>query len=71
MRIVISCSSFNIASWREEIRRIHQKQTHQQPRPAHVSTKMSMLLHAQGFDRDLDCDCLAYSRNGFRALAKH
>src|ERR1700738_1799482 len=33
MRIVISCSSFNIASWREEIRCIHQKQTHQQPSP--------------------------------------
>jgi hypothetical protein len=32
---------------------------------------MSMLLHARRFDLDVDCDCLADSRNRFRALARH
>jgi hypothetical protein len=62
---------FNIASWREEMRCIQKKQTPQQPKPTHVSRKMSMLLHARGFDLDVDCDCLADSRNRFRALAEH
>src|SRR5205814_1786534 len=71
MRVVISWSSFSIAPWREEMRRIHQKQTHQQPRPTHVSTKRITSLHARGFDLDADCDRLADSRNRFGALAEH
>src|SRR5205814_10389696 len=71
MRVVISWSSFSIAPWREEMRRIHQKQTHQQPRPTHVSTKRIMSLHARGFDLDVDSDRLADSRNRFGALTEH
>src|SRR5438046_4258368 len=71
MRVVISWSSFSIASWREEMRRIHQKQTHQQPRPTHVSTKRIMSLHARRFDLDVDRDRLGNSRNRFGALIEH
>jgi len=71
MRVVIPWSSFNTASWREEMRCIHQKQTHQQPRPIHVSTKRIISLHARSFDLDVDCHRLADSRNRFGALAEH
>src|SRR6266487_1547771 len=71
IRVVISWSSFSIASWREEMRRIHQKQTHQQPRPTHVSTKRVMSLHTRGFDLDVDRHRLADSRNRFSALVEH
>src|SRR5207247_4216164 len=48
MRLVISCSSSNIAYWRDEMRCIHQKKTHQQQRLSQVSTKRIMSLLVRG-----------------------
>src|SRR5216110_3596217 len=59
IRLVISCSSSNIASWRDEMRCIHQKQAHQQPTPNQVRTKRVMSLCPDCFDLDVNGDCLA------------
>src|SRR6266487_3533315 len=71
MRVVISCNSFNIVSWRDEMRCIHQKQTHQQPRPAQVSVNRIILLCPRRFDLDVDRNCLANPGDSFRALTEH
>lgn len=64
-------SSFNIASWRAEMRCIHQKQTHQQPKPIQVSANMPISLRPRRFDLDVDRDRLADPGESFRALAEH
>ncbi len=70
MRVVISCSSFKRASWRAEMRCIHQKQTHQQSRPIQVSANIVVLLRPLRFDLDVDRDGLADSRHCFGCRGK-
>src|SRR6266404_2303510 len=71
MRAVISCNSFNMASWRDEMRCIHQKQAHQQPRPIQVRANTVISLCPRRFDFDVDRDRLANPGDSFRALAEH
>src|SRR2546430_2531032 len=71
MRSVISCSSLSMESCRDEMRCIHQKQTHQQPSPAQVRSTTIISLRARCFDVDLDRDSLTDSRHRLRRLGEH